>query len=100
MGGVDPGTGLSSRNSRCTQYSKTTDGGHVVLACSATSSSRTVTMMEHCGAYGRTGMYLFTRPGSPAVEDTTNVKRGDGREIIKSHTSIGNLEYNLIWFWA
>jgi hypothetical protein len=36
------------------------------------------------------------RPGSPAVEDTTNVKRSDGREIIKSYISIRNLEYNLI----
>jgi len=41
-------------------------------------------------------LYLFTRPGSPAVEDTTNVKRGDGREIIKSHISMRNLECNLI----
>jgi hypothetical protein len=41
-------------------------------------------------------MYLSARAGSPAVEDTTNVKRGDRREIIKSHISIGNLECNLI----
>jgi hypothetical protein len=47
-------------------------------------------------AYGRTGMYLSTRPSSPAVEDTTNAKRGNGREIIESYTSIGNLECNLI----
>lgn len=57
-----------------------------------------VTIIEHCGAYGRTGMYLFIRAGSPVVEDTTNIKRGDQREIIKSYINIRNLEYNLIDF--
>jgi hypothetical protein len=41
-------------------------------------------------------MQLSTRPSSLAVEDTTNVKRGDRREIIKSYISIGNLESNLM----
>ena len=57
-----------SRNSRCTPYLKTTDGGYAV------------TMMERCGVYGRIGIYLSARAGSPAVEDTTNVKRGDRRK--------------------